>query len=305
MQHTSLLYAVLAGIVTGFVFLMAGTGHPAGLLLGYLSPLPMILIGMRYGLPAFGVSVAGTIGMLLFGGISGAGLLAFGLMFFLPALVGLWAYMNVLSGKGRKILWAPAGEALSWIAMTGVLLHAVVMTWLSSFANGFAAAAQEVVLPMLLRMAPQMAEIPELSEMLVRVLPYISGFVVVSWLFLLVANGLVAQLILGRAKQPVRAVPTMTEITTPQWLYYVMAASLFAMLFMKTHLLGLVGAGALIILILPYAFAGLGMIHQWLEKSPYRMIGLVLIYGLILILGWPIMLASLVGVLRPLLQANK
>ena len=59
--------------------------------------------------------------------------------------------------------------------------------------------------------------------------------------------------------------------------------------------LGFLGRALLIVLVVPYVFLGLAVIHAAAGRWPHRRVALALCYGAIMLLGWPILAVLLLG----------
>ena len=127
---TQLLIAVAAGVVSAAVALAFLVGVPAGLLLIYLAPLPLMLAGLGLGTAAgtlaggVGALAAGVMGGVVVGGI-------YVVIHALPAwLVTSQALKSAMRPDGT-VAWYPPGHILSLLATLGggLFAAAAVLAW--------------------------------------------------------------------------------------------------------------------------------------------------------------------------------
>jgi hypothetical protein len=59
--------------------------------------------------------------------------------------------------------------------------------------------------------------------------------------------------------------------------------------------LGFIGRNAAVILLVPFLFLGLAVVHAFARASRFRSWLLVSAYGSMLVLGWPVLLVAILG----------
>ncbi|MDH3663516.1 MAG: DUF2232 domain-containing protein, partial [Alphaproteobacteria bacterium] len=58
------------------------------------------------------------------------------------------------------------------------------------------------------------------------------------------------------------------------------------------------GRSALIVLVVPFGFLGLAVIHKFANRWPYRQIGLTAVYIGIIVFNWPILAVVALGLVE-------
>jgi len=115
-----------------------------------------------------------------------------------------------------------------------------------------------------------------------------------SWLVMVVINGVLAQILAVRLGWNRRPSPALSELELPGWLWPAIgAAALLAML--GDDGLGFLGRSLLIVLVVPYMFLGLAVIHAFARRWSHRRLALAVFYGGIMLLGWPLLAILLLG----------
>ena len=113
MGKTALL-AVGGGGLSGAAVLLALAGSPLGIMLVYLAPLPLLVVGLGFGSSAFGfAAAAGMAVALAFGGFTVAGL--FGGMHVIPSWLIVQQALRPSASSPDG--WRPIGLILATLAL--------------------------------------------------------------------------------------------------------------------------------------------------------------------------------------------
>jgi len=279
------LIAVAAGLVSGLLqsaVILPGAG---GLILAYIAPLPLFLVGLGLGLQGAVISVlvVGALSIPIAGPLYGAiQVLVYGL----PIIILCRQALLSRTDAQGQVHWFPAGQILIWlsgIAMTGLLL---VAAGLSLFSDGLMAHVAALIDPVI-----ALLPLPEQREMLLSLADFMPALFAISWIMGLIFNGILAQGLLVRFGQNLRPTPNMMEITLPVAWIGVLAGAIFAATL--EGLLGVIGKTLAAIAIVPYFLLGLGVIHGHIRAWRARWIILILLYSLMIFWPVPVLVAGL------------
>ena len=296
------LAAAGAGVLSAVFHATLLTGSFGALIFAYLAQLPLFLIGLWVG--AAGVAFAGVVAVVtlaLAGGFMFAA--AYFLINALPAgLMTVLAQLNRRTPEGG-IEWLSAGALVTALVGLGAVAFLGFYALLLGepggaegvlgrvIADGFSAFIGTDVDP---------ASLSGMAAALARVFP---GIVVASWLTMILANAVLAQGLLARFRRNFRPAPSMADIDLPAWLRGAFAISLIGA-FMPGQP-AFLGTNLAVILALAYALAGLGVMHALLRTSPHRAPLLGAAYAFMFVFGWPLIIATLLGLAEPWLNLRR
>lgn len=298
---TSTLAAPLAaaigvGVVSAFLYLAVMFGGAGALILGYLAPLPLFLMGLWLGSTATVIAgLAGTAAVLA---VSSSLLVALAYLVtgaFPVILVVRQALLARVAADGG-IEWYPPGRLLMGLTGMGfaALLGAVVLTL--DQPGGLEGAVRNTLSRMveqLFAAQGQPAPDPETFWM-AEVLP---GMVVVSWLIMTIVNGALAQGALMRFGRNRRPPMRLADLELPRWLSPAFLATVLAAS-VAPDPIGFLALNTALILALPFAFAGLSVVHAFARSRSAKTPILIGFYMFLFLFGWPIMLMVGLGMIE-------
>jgi hypothetical protein len=284
--------AVLAGLASSALFLSVLTGFPGVVLLAYFVQLPLLLVGLTLGLT--GSVIAAASGLLVNGLIAGfATALVYALVQIVPTLVVV--RQALLSRQdGGQIEWFPPGLLLAQLTAlaAGAILIAFVL-----FLNepgGLEGAIEAFVTSAL----QEFGALPE------GVAPEFGGWIFVfpglmatSWLVMIVVNAVLAQALAVKIGWNRRPSPDIIALELPWWLWPAIGLAVFLSLLGETGF-GFLGRSLLMVLVVPYVFLGLAVLHALARKWAYPGLALAALYGSIVVLGWPLLVVLLLGLVE-------
>ncbi|UEM22584.1 DUF2232 domain-containing protein [Skermanella mucosa] len=294
----ALLMAIGGGVLSALLYLSVTAGGLGTVILAYLGPLPLLMVGLGLGLRSF--AIAGTVAVLAVAGFGGP---LFGLSY------GLANGIVVAVIVRQALLARPAPDGtLEWYP-PGLLL--VVLTGLGLVGLGLAAlltlgdpGGLEGSVRQFLSLAfgdaaagTAGAEEPlgELIEGFAQVFP---GMVVVSWLTMAIINAALAQGVLMRFGRNLRPAMRVAEVELPNWTPMLLAAAGVLALLGGEGQLGYLGLNAAIVLLVPFFFAGLAVVHAFAGGRQARTLLLMVFYFFLLVSGWPIAMVVGLGVIE-------
>ena len=292
----ALALAVLAGIVSGALGLAPLLGSFALVLLSYFVQLPLMLAGLTMGLAA--AMVAALSATLVSGFIAGPlAAVIFAIAFALPSV---WVVRQALLSRqdpGAGLIWYPPGMILAQLAVMAVLALAFAFIAFNGQPGGLVGAIETVLALALEQLSAATGQpSPDAALVKARAL-FVPAIVACSWLVMAVVNAALAQAIAVRTGWNRRPSPVLAEMDLPFWLWPMLGgAVLLAML--GTSGPGLFGRSALIVLIVPFGFLGLAVIHKFANRWSYRQLGLAAVYAGIIVFNWPVLAVIALGLVE-------
>lgn len=296
--------AAAAGLLSALLFLSLVKGIPAGFVLSYLAPLPLMAAGLALGQAAAAVAVlvAAAATMLVAGE---AALLPFSVVAALPALlVSNRALLCRTAEPEGTVDWYPPGLVLAWLTAAGLVLMAAGLLLIPGHPEGARGWVAELIVRTLEAVAPEVG-----AEARQRAAewwaPMFPGMVVGSWLVMAVVNATAAQGLLVRLGRHRRPSPAYRQLELPVALGMVLAVAMAVASLAEGDLAYGAGSVAAVALV-PFLFLGLAGIHQWVAgRSNARML-LAMVYGvLFLAFGWAAIAVAGLGVVRFLMRLRR
>jgi hypothetical protein len=283
--------AVLAGVVSSALFLCLLTGAPGMVLFAYFVQLPLMFAGLAMGLTASVVAVAGA--LLINGLIAGAvATVIYGLIQALPALIVVRQAL-LSRPQGEAVEWYPPGLLLAQLTCLAALGIGVAFFMLLDHPGGLQGAIEEFLASALVEMGAIEADAVPSSELGPWIFLF-PGLMATSWLVMIVLNAVLAQALAVRLGWNRRPSPDLTGLELPSWLWPALgAAALVALL--GEHGWGFLGRSLVIVLVVPYVFLGLAVIHTLVRRWSHPSWLLAAVYGALVLLGWPILAVLLLG----------
>jgi hypothetical protein len=284
--------AFAAGATSGVVVLSAISGGGLGMALAYLTPLPLLLIGLAFGgLPCLGAAVIGAVVVAVAGLAALPAYLAIGAW---PALLLTLAAVHGRRDTGGLLVALAAGAVLvmGLLALALPVGEAGIEAWLKSQAEpmieaGLPGAAAEVK--------------ATVTAMWIAVLPALVG---AAWFAMTMVDGVIAQWAVSRAGHAMVATPRYAEVRLPLWL--ALAALGLGASSLAGGDAGFLARNAAIVLLLPYLMAGVADLHGVLRKKPNGTLWLGLFYGVFFALfGWAAMAVTAWGLVRQCVRSRR
>ena len=286
----ALITAVAAGVLSALPLMLA-VSEPGGAFLMLLAPLPLLAAGLAKGV--FATAVAG--GTLLLIAFVVAGLLAVGgaLLFLVgPCLVLVRQSLlnRVPAGAGSAsgapdLEWYPPGLLVTWLVWIGLAWLGVTIALLLGEADGMEATVQASLEQAIALSLPGF-DPAKIAEAAAGMAGIALGFGVVSWLLVLALNGVLAQGLVAGFGANLRPSPDPAEIELPRWVAPALAVVL-AGGFLLPGDLGFIATNLTAVLLLPFFFAGLAVVHAYARSLKRGRLLLVMFYVLLLLFTWP------------------
>lgn len=292
-----LLVAIGAGAASALLFASVATGSLVATLLFYLASLPILIAAMGWG------HLAGLLGAFL--AATGLGL-TLGYYFFLSFLFGVglpawWlGYLALLgravatNGSGGGMEWYPIGRLVFWAAIIGATVVGVAVlsfgTDKESFQTELRNTFERALLAQSQTPIPGRTDNRRMIDILVVALPPAAAVLLTIlntfnvWLAGRIVN------VSGRLRRPW---PDLSEMTLPGFTPGALAAAIAGSFL--PDLPGLLSGVLAASLFMAYAMMGLAVLHAITRGTAGRGFVLTGVYFAVIILGWPMLAMSLLG----------
>lgn len=294
----STAFAVAGGLAAALLFVSLAKGNVGGAMLMSMTPLPLFLVGLSFGItPAAIASMVGAVVILAADTLYGAVFVAeFALPVMIVVPLALWR-------RRRETEWPTAGRlilGLTALAAVAFIASQVLFLGQPGGMEGSLRAAVGTLSKELRSQDPQVGEQAEaMLQAAVRWLPGLGSF---AWIGLIAINGALAQGALAGFGWAYRPAPSLAKITVSWWAVVPLVLALLAATLGRNLPRGdeiaFAGSNLTVIFMVPFLFQGLGVLHALAERSSKRTWLLAGVYGAVLIFGWPIPLIVALGVIE-------
>ncbi len=292
------LIGIGAGLASAVASLAFVSGNPFALMLVYLAPLPLMTVGLAFGLR---VSVIGTCVGLVTTGLGGgmASMLIFGAVHAIPAVMLVYLALlrreSAITQRGKSsVTWFPAGHILAHLGMLGGVL--LVMTAMFVANTGMSSLISSHLEEAFMMMAPHLPEKGRetLADMLTPLFP---GAVAASWVIMTVVNGVMAQSLVVRMEKNIRSRPQYSAVELPQWLSWPLVAAA-ALALAGSGEFEYVGRNAAMVFATPYFLLGLAVVHSLAKRVTFTGPLLIAFYLVIVVSLWATLVVAGIGVVE-------
>lgn len=302
-----LFVAVGGGVVSALFHLSVIAGTAGTLILAYLTPLPLFLVGLSVGGAA--TAIAGGLAVVLVA-VADGGLMSSAVFLVTVALPVLLTVQRVLLARvatDGNTEWYPPGLtllALVGYGVGGILVAAALSLEQSEGLKGtvqqfltdgitemVAASGSE------LAMAPGQGGGNAAQRLAALLAPVFPAMVAASWLVMTVVNGALAQGVLMRFGWNNRPAMPMADLELPGWVPLLLAAS-GGLAVVLPGTFGYVALNVALVLLVPFFFAGLAVVHAFARARSARVPIVVTVYLFVFLFGWPVLLVVGLGVIE-------
>ena len=309
-MRNNLLLALGTGLLSAVLLMIAASGPLTGTLLAYLTPLPLLILGLS--------------GKNYFAGVAGAlaALLLFGLT--TPKVAVIYFFLVVLPvtlfcdsatqmqrhtsyhGAKADLSSASVGRLCALISVTPVLLLTILFLYfwfqqnentqavLSKTADSIMVTYQNALIEKNIAISPEVGkQLVLIKNTLVNTAPALIG---IFWMTLFLINAMIARHVLKRFTQTSPVAFKLSQIELPHWVIITFISSgLIAAV--SDGELGLYSINLAAIIAFPILLSGLGVIHLATEKTGYKKTILFSVYTIILISRWAALMLVFIGMI--------
>ena len=283
------------GVISALLYALVTRGSLGGVLLAYFCQLPLFVIGLSLGTTASVIAGAvAAAGVIAVSGVLGA--FVFILVNAAPVVFLVWQGLLSRRDENGNTEWYPPGLLAVGATLYGLGLLVVAWLWLSVSTGGIEESIRAYlgeVTSTILQGQPA-----EMQQALIdNVVPILPGTVALSWLVMLVINGVLGQGLVARFERNLRPSPDFAMLELPNWLTVLGAALLIGAILLPGTL-GYFTKSAAFILALPFFLVGLSVIHVAARRISAGTLLLVLFYLLMLLFGWPAVFVAFFGLIE-------
>jgi len=276
-----------AAATSALLLFAAQPDSPGGMLLAVLATLPLFLVGLSWGLfhgaasgAAASIAILGAVGI-------GAGLY-YGVVNALPAALLMWQAERSPAQPGRLVMVLAACAAAPIIAAA---------LYFGMQEGGLEGAVREQLEPLLSAAVtdPSGVTPPEWKAFVETFAGLFPALAATFWALLIAVNGALAQGVLQRFGKSRLPSPDIAAVRVPRWMVAAFAGILA--LSVLAGGLGYLASNLVPVAALPFFFCGLAVMHWALRRSSAPGLWLGLLYGLLIVFGWPAIILTLIGLI--------
>jgi hypothetical protein len=284
--------AIACGAGGACLYLAATLGTPGGLVLVYMTQLPLFLAGLWLGTGAAALAgLTGALVLLAASDLLGAAI--FAAVNAVPVALLVRQALLARAGSDGAAVWYPPGLLTAWLTALGLAGIAAAVLLLGG-PDGLQSALKSVVAEVIDRLAGNSVPDRDLAAALLAMV--IPGIVAASWMIMLVANAALAQGVLARFGANWRPSPDLAGLGLPLWVPVALGLAAAAVVFGGA--LRFVGINMLIALSVPFCLAGLAVLHAAVRHMSHPAMALVGFYMLAALFGWPFLAVAILGLLE-------
>ena len=307
------LLAAIAALLSAGLYLSITLGSLGMLMLTYLAPFPLFMVGLSMGSQRAGI--AGAVGALMIWAINGS---PAAILFFLTCVLPVSllcdrATRPHIDPHGGPIEWYPAGRLCTFLPLIPALGFLSCAVYFQIFADGLEAVVarhveewMQVYRSAMGQTGAAVANIDTdrlslVEIVLSRIAP---ALVAVIWMLVMVLNGTVAQMALTRMNFHLRMRAEFTNIALPGWLIGTVCLTLLAGITLGSPF-GFLGANLAAIFAFPVFLSGLALAHLAAARTRFRFGILFGLYAIILASGWTSLVLVLLGLIDHFMELKK
>ncbi len=298
----ALLAAFGGGVAAAVMYLTILTGTAGGMVMVYLAPLPLLVVGLAFGPMAAMISTG--VAALLMAGMAGSLVLSgtFVITAALPTILVVRQAMLCRQRPDGTAEWYPPGLLLVLLAGLGVTAIAIAFGLALVFGDGSGLETlirTLVVTPLVesLQASDSTVGIGQDGDPGAFIALIFPGVAAVSWLMMVVINGLLAQAALARFERLPRPGLRMSMVELPAWTALALALAVVGAIGTDGQLRFLL-VNVTIVAMLPFLFSGLAVVHTLATRLAFRGAVLIAFYILLAIMAWPLLAIVGLGIIE-------
>ncbi|MGP1395187.1 MAG: DUF2232 domain-containing protein [Inquilinaceae bacterium] len=276
--------AIVGGAVSAVFYLSILTGSSGAIILAYMTSLPLFLIGLSLGVPGGLIASATAAGAIAIAA-GGLGALAYVAVNAAPVMLVVRQALRSQTDAAGNTLYYPPGPALLWLIGYGLVCLVIATVAMSGQPGGLSGVLADDLARMMEGLAPMLP--PEMPPETIAgaMAPILPALMIIAQVLMTVLNGALAQGALMRFGRNLRPAMRMANVVLPTWLAPVWLA-VIVLAVVGSGTVGFLASNAAIALALAYLFAGLGVLHAWLDGRKAKPLVLAGSYALLVLQPW-------------------
>lgn len=287
------------GAAAASLYLAVLLGSPGGLILVYLTQLPLFVAGLWLG-AGMAVTAGLTACLVIFALGDVLAAVLFAALNAAPVVLLVRQALLARRDTNGALAWYPPGLLLAWltaIALAGMALALVLL----GGPDGMQAGLREIVGEALDRLTERgVADRDRVAATIATIVP---GVVAASWMVMTIVNACLAQGVLARFHAAWRPSPDLATLGLPPWTTILLGVASAASIFGGAA--RFVGINTMIALFVPFCLAGLAVLHAASRRLSHPGPALAVFYVVAGLFGWPLFVAALVGLCEPWLGLRR
>lgn len=292
--------SIMTGLLTAGLFILV-TISGLGFLFMFLSIIPLFMSALSR--PSVDTLRSAAIASVVLGLLGGDQIfVVFIGAFAMPAWYFGQEARRRRIAKDGEILWRPVGLIMVDLALYACVAIAMIVLYNALFGEGIEAVLQEKIRTVL---ADLPAEYTAMAEKLSTHLSFLF-FSMIAWMWALgiYLHSWLANRILDKQRRAERPSLGVEIFWAPDSLLYFLAVAGLAS-FIGSPDMQFLGKACLIVLLLPYFFLGIALLHKHSASWPGRGFLLFFLYIILLSQPWAVLITAGSGVVYHLMQLNK
>ncbi len=290
MAQNTLLRAVIAGIVTNFLFLsfafMAFT------------PLPILFVGLSWGLRTALMAFLAFIGIAV--ALTGPNLaITASIVFILPSLFLLFLALEREQDESNTPRFKPVDRILYWVLGIAAVVTSLIFISQAGEPGGLPTLMGQRIAaePELLNLLADISNADMSVEKAIFVSQYLLAITPAIWALTLIGNMVFAQSLSARFRLNIRPSPAYGQFDLPKS-FVLLAGIGFSASFLLTGWLGVLAAALTGLIVFAQFLLGLTTIHVLTRGLTARTLLLVILYLCLLTFPWAFLLVGIFGLLE-------
>lgn len=294
---SALITALGGGALSALFYLSVLTGSAGALILAYLAVCPLFLVGLSLGPTACLLAGGFASALVVLGTDDMMSAATYIVSCALPVALVVRQALRARPAPDGTIQWYPPGRLVMELTGYGIagFLGAALLTLdqpggLKGEVEAFLALGFQALIK---GAGPDGPFDPQ--TLAGDVAPVFPAMVIVSWLVMTVVNAALAQGVLTRFHRNRRPGMRMADVDLPHWAPLALAGTgVLAVTMADT--VGFLAVNAAIILLVPFFFAGLGVVHAFAQSKTATVPIVLSVYLCMFLFGWPVALMVGLGV---------
>ncbi|NVK17542.1 MAG: DUF2232 domain-containing protein [Methylocystaceae bacterium] len=276
------LFALGSGALSALLALSLITGSGLALILAYLAPFPLLLVGLGNGGKATAIAgFAGIAFAILIGGPYS------GVLYAAMSAVPIWLIVRlVLTSRTRDGVeeWFPVGNILVTLAGYGSALFVLTLAFLPVGADGIAQMVRDFLSTVLDTVAASL-DAEQKEGFVTQMTHFFPAMVLVSWMLMTIINAVLAQGVLSKSDKALRPSPVYGEITLPDFASWAFIGCA-AVTVLSSGDTAYVFRNFTIVMAIPFLALGLSVVHKLVRLTRFSGALLSAFYLLLLLSMW-------------------